>query len=193
MAANSLFPGFFKFLYVSATQEHTHIVPARSPTGADDPITTDSVMQADGTVVDADVAAEDYADGIALVLSTDTTITAWELYGMDTPTSEPELIALATLDVDGLFTEGGPEDCMGTFSFRTSKNGKAKVVLMDIPISYDQVVRTFNPATTTGIDGLINYMLGDTNPRIGRDGGTFIQFRGLVTKESDALRRARIF
>jgi len=193
MAANSLYPGYLKLTYVVGTQEHTHVVPVRGAASETTLPSLTDIGKRGGSAITAANAALEYAQKASLVMDTDCNWNAWELWTLATPTADPEFVGLGSLDVDGVQTPAGPEDTMITISLRTTKSGLIRVILMDIPYSTDQVDRTLDTAATTGYEGFINWLLGDANIRIGRDGGWPMQFRGVVTKESDALRRARLF
>jgi len=175
------------------TQEHITVVPVRGTASETALPTLTDVSKRNGTGITAADAALEYAQKASLVLDTTANWTAWELWTLASAVADPLFVGLGALDVDGVQTPAGADDTMMTLTLRTTKSGLMRVILMDVPYSTDQVDRTLDTGATTGYEGFVNWLLGESNVRVGRDNGWPMQFRGSVTKENDALRRARLF
>lgn len=190
--ANSLFPGFFRFFYKNGGQEHRHEVPiVPSVDGAS--ITAISLLrQANGDGVAVTAAAEAYATAFRKLHPTTTTVERWELYSVASPGAIPVLQALGSINLPGTGVGAKVEDSQATITFKTKAGGLIKVVVLDTYFQYDQIVSTYTVGGTVNESAYIEYMLGPTNIRVGRDNAFPLTFKRIVTKQNDALRKARL-
>lgn len=187
---NDLAPGFSKIRYAAMGMTHQMIVPIRAFDGAPVPGTEPQVMRWNNSPagwVSMNVALVDQLADFFDVTTVFGLCEVWsKAVGQD-----PVFVYATESGNLGDNVGDNVEDAMVTLTYRTSLGGNGKFQLME---------GVFNPnfrsAWATGdaapYGGFLSYVLGDSHPWAGRDGGRPVAGINKTTKTSDALRRKRL-
>lgn len=181
-----LAPGFIKLFYTSNTHPHEAIIPVRFD-GTPTPGSIPNVLQASGTPQAVGTALTALITVLKPYLHTSASYTGYEVYtkavGVD-----PVFVYGDDLAIAGTGATAGTPYGQIVFSFRTAQGGIVKLYVME-PIT---AANTRNPIRTTSgapLGALATFILGSTNPVIGRDGGIPIFGMFATSKVNDALRK----
>lgn len=167
---NTLFPAHVEINYISAFGPHTQTIPSVPLAQGVDGIWEFDLRGA-AVSVDIDDAVTDWINVLVPLTSADTTFTDWIAYTWDEPDGIATPVAGGALGIVGYrsnFTGYNRKATQATFSFRTDEYGRAKIILLDLPLlNFDKVT---NAADATWA-ALINYVTADVTWMAGRDGG----------------------
>lgn len=183
MAANSLYPGFWRIHYTSNGHTHVMVVPVK-------PVNVGGTWffqdKQGNTVSGLVAAATAYVTLLKPFMHTSSTFVDVELWTMTTPTADPIFQDVQPLGIAGTgATATIPrEQFVGTF--RTQGGSLWRLYLMEAIVQTDQVI---NPPYNATYATLVNGLTGNNSYVAGRDGSFLNSCVRFVSKENDALRK----
>jgi hypothetical protein len=183
--ANSLYPGFVRFLYGNTTGSHVATIPVI-------PVESAGVWKIENAVGSPVVVADAmdaYADVIVPILPNAATVTGWELWVIEALNTDPVFVSAGDLAVSGT---GGATTFMASqvvLSFRTFLGGTGRVTILDSSTAPNQKFLPSAYGGSTALVGIRDYLISDACVVRGRDGSRPIAGLPARSKTNDALRK----
>lgn len=183
MAANSLYPGFWRIHYTSNAHPHVMVVPVKPVNVGGSWFFQD---KQGNTVVGLVAAATAFINPLKPFMHTSSTFVDVELWTMSSPTADPVFQDVQPLGIAGTAATATipREQFVGTF--RTQGGSLWRLYLMEAVVQIDQVT---NPPYNANYAALVTALTGLSSYVAGRDGTFLNSCVRFVAKENDALRK----
>jgi hypothetical protein len=189
MAQNRLAPSWLQFNYHSAFGLHIAKIPVSRIV---DGINPNEFWLEKKNGDTADVADSAANIGAALKTFYDNTVTidSWLAWRQDPVDAPPEVVVGGTLGYVGNWADTilWKKATQSTVTFRTTKYGIGKIVLLDCVVSSFERVST--PTGGSPLEDLVALLLSEDSVVRGRDDGFYQTFLHQTTTLNEKLRRA---
>jgi hypothetical protein len=194
---NSKGPLWAKLFYSNSGREHTMTVSLRPVPASFPPVDEmdPTVMGYDLVPVLAHTALSAFVDVLRLNQLAGTSWSHYEIWMETAPGVQPHFVYTGTFTgkggnpAFGTLVNGALE---GTMTFRTSKGGRFRSVLFEVPFGIDANIGPAAIALDANMNGWMTYLLGTSSPVVGRDGSKPSGVIRMVTKINDAWRKKLI-
>lgn len=185
MAPNSLYPGFIKIYYTSATHPHEMVFGITNPLGG---INSSTIQNKGGTANATGTAMTTFVNAVKTFFPTTATFRYWELFKMASVDADPIMIDTGTLNISGSVAGSSTPYGQEIISYRSELGGTGKIYIMEGTRAVNTILQ---PPFSSGSAELVfsTYLTGSTSVVTARDGGFPMVVTKAITKTNDALRR----
>jgi len=187
MTRHELYPDWIVLKYTSFGRQKRAILPCHIDGSAVAGLEPDLTVRV-GASIAATACVSAYCTAAAHLFHSDASFDAYEIYHKATLTSPPTLIYAAALALVGTGTPSNVEYSEIVYSFKTPTQGGLKLYVMEGNVVPDLKLPM---PLASGSEGefLQDFILGDSNFVIGRNGEMPLIGLYLTTKQNDYYRR----
>lgn len=190
MAPNSLSPASAVIKYTSAFATHRMTLPTLAwiPVGFSSPL--GGYQAWDSSAVDADTMIDALIAKVKALVPPTTSFDEVTIYTQATPTSANIPRAGKQIAVVGTSASGQPSAAVSaTFNMKTTANGNAKLVLLDVPIGSNWFAPLLPADFTTVLTDVFDQLAVESNAWAGRDDNRIDIFRSVTFDLNDKLQK----